>query len=204
MFNSIKGLISGKFSKQLYVECNGIEWDINMPDSNIDILPNVGSEVKVYTWLHHTENFMNLYGFVSMEERELFLNLLKVDGVGPKGALKIMSSVTSAQLLKILEDGDLGLLEKIPGVGKKTAGKMLLALKGKISISENEKTVRVAVETTYKDVIMSLISMGYDKSVVEQKVFQLIDSLKSDNSFIDKNQKEKEDFIFRQVIVELA
>lgn len=204
MFNSIKGLISGKFSKQLYVECNGIEWDINMPDSNIDILPNVGSEVKVYTWLHHTENFMNLYGFVSMEERELFLNLLKVDGVGPKGALKIMSSVTSAQLLKILEDGDLGLLEKIPGVGKKTAGKMLLALKGKISISENEKTVRVAVETPYKDVIMSLISMGYDKSVVEQKVFQLIDSLKSDNSFIDKNQKEKEDFIFRQVIVELA
>lgn len=204
MFNSIKGLISGKFSKQLYVECNGIEWDINMPDSNIDILPNVGSEVKVYTWLQHTENFMNLYGFVSMEERELFLNLLKVDGVGPKGALKIMSSVTSAQLLKILEDGDLGLLEKIPGVGKKTAGKMLLALKGKISISENEKTVRVAVETPYKDVIMSLISMGYDKSVVEQKVFQLIDSLKSDNSFIDKNQKEKEDFIFRQVIVELA
>lgn len=204
MFNSIKGLISGKFSKQLYVECNGIEWDINMPDSNIDILPNVGSEVKVYTWLHHTENFMNLYGFVSMEERELFLNLLKVDGVGPKGALKIMSSVTSAQLLKILEEGDLGLLEKIPGVGKKTAGKMLLALKGKISISENEKTVRVAVETPYKDVIMSLISMGYDKSVVEQKVFQLIDSLKSDNSFIDKNQKEKEDFIFRQVIVELA
>lgn len=204
MFNSIKGLISGKFSKQLYLECNGIEWDINMPDSNIDILPNVGSEVKVYTWLHHTENFMNLYGFVSMEERELFLNLLKVDGVGPKGALKIMSSVTSAQLLKILEDGDLGLLEKIPGVGKKTAGKMLLALKGKISISENEKTVRVAVETPYKDVIMSLISMGYDKSVVEQKVFQLIDSLKSDNSFIDKNQKEKEDFIFRQVIVELA
>lgn len=204
MFNSIKGLISGKFSKQLYVECNGIEWDINMPDSNIDILPNVGSEVKVYTWLHHTENFMNLYGFVSMEERELFLNLLKVDGVGPKGALKIMSSVTSAQLLKILEDGDLGLLEKIPGVGKKTAGKMLLALKGKISISENEKTVRVAVETPYKDVIMSLISMGYDKSVVEQKVLQLIDSLKSDNSFIDKNQKEKEDFIFRQVIVELA
>lgn len=204
MFNSIKGLISGKFSKQLYVECNGIEWDINMPDSNIDILPNVGSEVKVYTWLHHTENFMNLYGFVSMEERELFLNLLKVDGVGPKGALKIMSSVTSAQLLKILEDGDLGLLEKIPGVGKKTAGKMLLALKGKISMSENEKTVRVAVETPYKDVIMSLISMGYDKSVVEQKVFQLIDSLKSDNSFIDKNQKEKEDFIFRQVIVELA
>ncbi|MBP3607180.1 MAG: Holliday junction branch migration protein RuvA [Treponema sp.] len=204
MFNSIKGLISGKFSKQLYVECNGIEWDINMPNSNIDILPNVGSEVKVYTWLHHTENFMNLYGFVSMEERELFLNLLKVDGVGPKGALKIMSSVTSAQLLKILEDGDLGLLEKIPGVGKKTAGKMLLALKGKISISENEKTVRVAVETPYKDVIMSLISMGYDKSVVEQKVFQLIDSLKSDNSFIDKNQKEKEDFIFRQVIVELA
>lgn len=204
MFNSIKGLISGKFSKQLYVECNGIEWDINMPDSNIDILPNVGSEVKVYTWLHHTENFMNLYGFVSMEERELFLNLLKVDGVGPKGALKIMSSVTSAQLLKILENGDLGLLEKIPGVGKKTAGKMLLALKGKISISENEKTVRVAVETPYKDVIMSLISMGYDKSIVEQKVFQLIDSLKSDNSFIDKNQKEKEDFIFRQVIVELA
>ena len=67
---------------------------------------------------------MNLFGFASSQERSVFLDLLKVDGVGPKGALKIMSSVSSSQLMETLESGNVGTLEKIPGVGKKTAGKM--------------------------------------------------------------------------------
>ncbi|MBQ5473087.1 MAG: Holliday junction branch migration protein RuvA [Treponema sp.] len=203
MFNSISGIITAKLPKQIFIENNGIEWDICVPDSNLDMLPSVGSEAKVYTWLQHTEQAMNLFGFASNTERSLFLDLLKVDGVGPKGAVKIMSSASSSQLLQILENGDVGLLEKIPGVGKKTAGKMLLALKGKLSIQE-ESVVKVTNNVPFADVITSLVNMGYDKKSVEIKIAQIVEELNSDSSFNTKSQKDKEDILFRKAIMELA
>lgn len=205
MFNSITGIITGKFPKQLFIENNGIEWDICVPDSNLDMLGVVGSEAKVYTYLQHTDMIMCLYGFSSADERSLFLDLLKVDGVGPKGALKIMSSVSSGRLMEVLENGDMEMLEKIPGVGKKTAGKMMLTLKGKLKISENSgAVVRVAAAAPYVDVVTSLASMGYDKRTVEQKVAQLVEELSKEAGFTEKSQKEREDLLFRRAIVSLA
>lgn len=205
MFNSITGIITGKFPKQVFLENNGVEWDICVPDSNLDMLGVVGSEAKVYTWLHHTDQIMCLYGFASADERTLFLDLLKVDGVGPKGAVKIMSSVSSGRLMEVLENGDMEMLEKIPGVGKKTAGKMMLTLKGKLKLNETSGTVvRVAAASPYGDVIESLSSMGYDKRMVEQKVAQLAEQLTNSSEFAGKSQKEREDIIFRRAIVELA
>lgn len=205
MFNSITGIITGKFPKQLFIENNGIEWDICVPDSNLDMLGVVGSEAKVYTYLQHTDMIMCLYGFASADERSLFLDLLKVDGVGPKGALKIMSSVSSGRLMEVLENGDIEVLEKIPGVGKKTAGKMMLTLKGKLKISENSgAVVRVAAAAPYADVVTSLASMGYDKRTVEQKVAQLVEELSKEAGFTEKSQKEREDLLFRRAIVSLA
>ncbi|MDY4985538.1 MAG: Holliday junction branch migration protein RuvA [Treponema sp.] len=205
MFNSITGIITGKFPKQLFIENNGIEWDICVPDSNLDMLGVVGSEAKVYTYLQHTDMIMCLYGFASADERSLFLDLLKVDGVGPKGALKIMSSVSSGRLMEVLENGDMEMLEKIPGVGKKTAGKMMLTLKGKLKISENSgAVVRVAAAAPYADVVTSLASMGYDKRTVEQKVAQLVEELSKEAGFTEKSQKEREDLLFRRAIVSLA
>lgn len=204
MFNSIKGVITGKFPKQIFIETNGIEWDICMPDSNLEMTGHVGDEARVFTWLNHTDKVMDLYGFASAEERSLFLDLLKVDGVGPKGAVKIMSSVSSSRLSDVLERGDLEMLEKIPGVGKKTAGKMMLALKGKLTMSQNDSVVRVASPAPYADVITSLASMGYDKRVVEQKVALMAEELSKDVSFNSKTQTEKEDMLFRKVIVEMA
>lgn len=205
MFNSITGIITGKFPKQLFLDNNGLEWDICVPDSNLDKLGVVGSEAKVYTWLQHTDQIMSLYGFASSEERSVFLDLLKVDGVGPKGALKIMSSVSSGRLMEVLENGDLEMLEKIPGVGKKTAGKMMLTLKGKLKISESTGTVvRVAAASPYADLISSLASMGYDKRLVEQKIAQLVEEFSKDEAFNTKSQKEREDLLFRKAIVSLA
>lgn len=204
MFNSIKGIITGKFPKQIFIDNNGIEWDICIPDTNLQKLGAVGTEAKLYTWLQHTDNSMNLYGFSSDFERNLFLDLLKVDGVGPKGAVKIMSSVSSNELTTILENGEVELLEKIPGVGKKTAGKMMLALKGKLTISENITTIRVPNNSPYADVISSLVSMGYDKKLTEQKIAELSGALINDSSFANKTQKDKEEILFRRAIVELA
>jgi len=204
MFNSLTGIITGKFPKQLLLDTHGIEWDLCVPDSNLELFPPVGSEAKVYTWLQHTDVLMTLFGFATADERTLFLDLLKVDGVGPKGAVKIMSSASSSRLLEVLERGDVEMLEKIPGVGKKTAGKMMLQLKGKLTLSQTSNVVRVEKPAAFADVIDSLASMGYEKRLVEQKVAVLAETLNTDPAFASKSQKEKEDLIFRRAIVELA
>ncbi len=203
MFNSISGIITAKFPKQVFIQNNGIEWDICIPDSNLDMLGPVGSEGRVYTYLQHTDMAMCLYGFASADERSVFLDLLKVDGLGPKGAIKIMSCVNSAALMDILEREDLSSLEKIPGVGKKTAGKMMLALKGKLKISETI-TIPRSSSSPYSDVIVSLSGMGYDKKLVEQKIAELVEEFSKDSTFNSKTQKEKEDLLFRRAIVSLA
>lgn len=203
MFNSIQGVITGKFPKQIFIENNGIEWDICIPDTNLELLPVVGQTARVYTWLNHTDKSMDLYGFATAEERSLFFDLLKVDGIGAKGAVKIMSSVSSSQLTAVLEQGDLARLEKIPGVGKKTAGKMLLALKGKLTLSDTV-AVPKGKKSEYADVILSLTDMGYDKRLAEQKIAELTEILSNDESFGSKNQTEKEEIIFRRALIELA
>ena len=205
MFNSLTGIITGKFPKQLFLDTNGVEWDLCVPDSNLDMIGVVGSEARVFTWLQHTDQLMTMYGFANAEERSVFLNLLKINKINPKNTLKIISSVSSGRLLKVLENGDLEMLEKIPGVGKKTAGKMMLTLKGKLKISETAgSVVRVDAASPYADVVMSLASMGYDKRTVEQKVAQLVEQLSSDAGFASKSQKEREDILFRRAIVELV
>lgn len=204
MFNSITGIITGKFDKSLHLLNSGIEWDISVPSSNLDLLPPVGTEAKVYTWLLHTDMLMSLYGFASDDERSLFLDLLKVDGVGPKGALKIMSSVSSARLSEILDRGDLEMLEKIPGVGKKTAGKMMLTLKGKVQVSSSQGSSKNVEISAYQDVIVSLTSMGFEKNLVQNKISELCARFEKDESFNKKTRKEKEDALFKNAIVELS
>lgn len=202
MFNSLYGVITGKFPKQVFIETSGIEWDLCVPDSNLEKIPNVGQEGRIYTWLQHTENAMALYGFASAEERMLFLDLLKVDGIGAKGAVKIMSAVSSERLSTVLENGDLEMLEKIPGVGKKTAGKMLLALKGKLTVpSSGEKTVSVNTKNdAYAVVVQALVEMGYDKIHIQKVVAGIVASMESDEAFAKMNQTQKEDVIFKKAL----
>ncbi len=204
MFNSLFGTITAKFPQTVYLETNGIEWELSVPDTSVDTLPHVGEQGRVYTWLLHREDSMKLFGFASAEDRALFLDLLKVDGVGPKGALKILSSVSSNELVNVLDGGDVGRLEKVPGVGKKTAQKMMLALKGKLTLSENTGSTKTKKTSPYNDLVLSLASMGYDKSLAEQKVSSIAESLEKDGSFAGKTDKEKEEIIFRRAIVEMA
>ena len=203
MFNSLTGTITGKLPNTLYLETNGIEWDLYVPDSTLDALPPVGQTAKVYTWLLHREDSMKIFGFASAKERMLFLDLLKVDGVGAKGAVKILSNISGSQLVAALDDGNLAALEKIPGVGKKTAGKMLLALKGKISLDDTV-TVRTVKTNVYSDVIDSLVNMGYDKKNCEVVIDEIVSSFASDEEFKAKNSQEKEEVIFKRALVALA
>ncbi|MBQ0039753.1 MAG: Holliday junction branch migration protein RuvA [Treponema sp.] len=205
MFNSLNGIITGKFPQKLYIDTHGIEWDVTCPDSALEKLPDVGSEGRVFVWMQHTDNLMNLYGFASDRDRSLFFDLLKVDGIGPKGAVKIMNGITTDQLVSILENGDLGLLEKVPGVGKKTAAKMLLQLKGKLTLeSDTGSGPSKKAASPYADVISALVDMGYDKAKAGDAVAKIAETLASDESFAKSGQSQKEDLIFRRAIVELA
>ncbi|MGP1459407.1 MAG: Holliday junction branch migration protein RuvA [Treponema sp.] len=205
MFNSISGTLTGKFPKQIHIDTHGIEWAITVPDVCLDELPAVGQETRVYTWLSHTENGMDLYGFARKEERDLFFDLLKVDGIGAKGAIKIMSGVSASQLVSALDAGNLDVLEKINGIGKKTAAKMMLALKGKLTLPENSAAaVQSPAANEYAVVIDSLCSMGYERSLCADAVSKIAAQLASDASFAKKSRTEKEDIVFKKSLMEMA
>ena len=212
MFNSLTGLITGKYPQKLFLTTNGIEWDIVMPDTSLDALPHVGEDARVFTYLQHTDAAMTLFGFASERDRALFFDLLKVDGVGPKSAVKIMSSIALEQLVVALDDGNLAALEKIPGLGKKTAQKMLLALKGKLTLDEGgaKQTAAQTRGGEYADVIVSLANMGYDRRDVEAVIARLADELgkapaaAGEKAFKDMVPSAKEELLFRRAIVELA
>ncbi|MBP5697568.1 MAG: Holliday junction branch migration protein RuvA [Treponema sp.] len=205
MFNSFTGTITFKGPQKLCIDTHGIEWELTVPESSLLDIPPVGQEGRVYTWLQHTDALMNLYGFASESDRELFLNLLKVDGIGPKGAVKIMSNISATDLASVLESGDVDRLQKVPGVGKKTAGKMLLALKGKLSLSEDSSVSLPKKDALpFADVALALSNMGYDKKTAEAAVAKIAGRLAEDPSFASQSQVQKEEFVFRQAIVELA
>lgn len=202
MFNSLTGTITAKAPKQLLIETNGIEWDICVPDSCLNSFPAVGTQGKVYTYLNHYENGMDLYGFSTNEERDLFFDLIKVDGLGPKAAIKIMSSISIKELVGILDSGDINGLEKIPGIGKKTAAKMMLSLKGKLTIPEFTQQQRKNRE--YEAVVASLIEMGFDRQQIEKTLSDVLPLLSREESFESKSQTEKEDTLFRKILMEIA
>lgn len=205
MFNSLSGIITGKFPQKLFIDTHGIEWDVTVPDSALDKLPNIGSEGRVFVWMQHTDNLMNLYGFASDRDRSLFFDLLKVDGIGPKGAVKIMNNMTTDQLVNILENEDLALLEKVPGVGKKTAAKILLQLKGKLSLETETNSAAIKrTASPYADVVSALVEMGYDKNKAADAVSKIAEQLSNDDVFSKSSQSAREDLLFRRAIVELA
>lgn len=201
MLNSILGTITGKFPQELYIETsNGIEWELSVSETTLNSLPAVGSEARIFTVLQHKEDSMKLFGFSSIEERSVFNDLLKVEGVGPKAAMKILSSIPFENLVQILEQGDINSLEKVPGVGKKTAQKMLLSLKGKLTLLSDDDNRRSTKKVSvWEDVIVGLVDMGFDRKRVEEVVEKIASELDSSLS-----QTQKEELILRKAIPELS
>jgi Holliday junction DNA helicase RuvA len=194
MFNSIRGIVSAKTADALFVFSGDIEWDIAMPANDIQGF-TLNGECRVFTWLYHREDQMRLFGFASERRRAAFLELLKVEGIGPKGAVKILSGISQDDLEKALENGDVARLEAVPGLGKKTAQKMVLALKGKLVQAQD-----ISVSSSpYNDLVEALAEMGYDRRAAA-------DALAKAESSIGSNlpDKEREKLIFQEAIVFLS
>jgi Holliday junction DNA helicase RuvA len=134
----------------------------------------VGEEGRVFTWLYHREDAMKLYGFSSEKRRATFLELLKVEGIGPKGAIRIMGGISQEELENALDTENLARLEAVPGLGKKTAQKMLLALKGKLAKLDDAKSAG-----PYGDLADALAGMGYDKRAAAEALAKAATELKA-------------------------
>ncbi|MCL2271228.1 MAG: Holliday junction branch migration protein RuvA [Treponema sp.] len=193
MFNSIRGVICAKNNEAVFLLSGDIEWEITMPLNDIGILP-VKSECRIFTWLYHREDQMKLFGFADERRRLTFHELLKVEGIGPKGAVKIMGGISQDDLEKALENGDLTRLEAVPGLGRKTAQKMILSLKGKlVQIQENSNT------SQYSDLVEALAEMGYDRRAASDALAKAENSIGKDLS-----DTEREKYLFKEAIVYLS
>ncbi len=197
MVNSIHGIITFKSSDQLGLENSGIEWAIDTTATSLSSLPGIGEEVRIYTHLHHTQDQMKMYGFASREERTLFLALLTVNGVGPSLTRKILSGTTPARFMLALDAEDLSSLGSIPGLGKKTAQKIVLQLRGRL-IEDSETTIGAGSEV--KDVVEALTAMGFDSRGALKAVNAILE--KSDIKQLNSNEREKE--VLRRAIIAMS
>lgn len=136
LFSYIKGTLEEYWEDTIVVESGGIGWNIHVPLSVLDRLPHVGEQIKVYTSFQVKEDSMTLYGFFSRQDLKMFNQLLGVTGIGPKAALGILSSLSPDDLRMAIIAEDSKAIAKAPGIGPKTAKRVILDLKDKISMDE--------------------------------------------------------------------
>jgi len=194
MLNSIRGKLTYKFEDQIGIDSGGLEWAVDTTSTSISLFPQVGEEALVYTYLHHTQDLMRLFGFSTFEERRLFLALKTVNGVGVSLAKKILSGTTPSRFLRALDSEDLTVLERIPGLGKKTAQKIVLQLRGSLVDADAAKN---EVSSQERDVVDALVAMGFESKTASRIVSSIIGSPELNGLSIDEREKE----ILRQAIV---
>ncbi len=139
MYNSIYGTFSGRSASSMFLINNGVEWSLAASERTIQNSSLNKEEIRVFTYLHHREDTMVLYGFINERERQVFLELNKVSGIGPKQALRMLSGIGTEELVTALDDGNTDRLSMLPGIGKKTAAKIVLALRGKLKLESDDK-----------------------------------------------------------------
>ena len=159
MIGRIKGLLVEKNPPLVVVDVNGITYELDAPMSTIYELPDVGSEVYLYTHLLVREDAHLLFGFISAREREFFRTLLKVNGVGAKIAVAILSGLSVDELSDVVQQKDISRISKVPGIGKKTAERLILELRDKLSFVSSGESNSLGGE--FEDAVGALVALGY-------------------------------------------
>ena len=132
MIAFLEGTVAGKTLASAYINVAGVGFEVGMSSSSLSKLPDTGEAVSVFTYLQVRDDGMALFGFLSLEEKALFEKLIAVSGVGPKVALAALSSYAPAQLADLIAAQDVAAVQRIPGIGKKTASRIILELKGSL------------------------------------------------------------------------
>lgn len=180
MISFVKGELCEIRENCIVVEVNGLGYEIFTPMTTMDRLPSVGSQVKVFTYLHVREDAIQMYGFLNQDDLYVFKLLITVNGIGPKGALGILSVISTNELRFAVLSEDVKAISKAPGIGAKTAGKLILELKDKLKLEdafEQRYEATTAVQETMFDhsslrneAIQALIALGYSNTEATKAV----------------------------------
>lgn len=195
MFHSISGAITGRGPNALYVTTGGVEWELDVSGFTLRALAHQ-EQARVFTYLYHREDQMRLYGFVSAEERRVFLELTRVSGIGPRAALKILSASSPERLIQLLETEDVDGLVLLPGLGQKTAQKIILTLRGRL-VSHAETATEA-----HDELVEGLADMGFDRGAAAKAVGELASAVATEHPDLTGSEAEQE--IFRRAIVRLS
>lgn len=172
MYSYIKGTLEEIGEGMIVVDNHGIGYQIQTTANIVDYLPSIGGEIKIYTYLHVKEDVMSLFGFLTKDDLKVFQLLLGVNGIGPKGALAILSVMSTDDLRFAVIGGDSKAIAKAPGVGSKTAQRVILELKDKLNLEDvlEDKTENTAsvpqseAKTVKNEAIQALVALGYSSS----------------------------------------
>ncbi len=177
MIGRLRGIILEKQAPELLLEVGGVGYEVAMPLTSFYQLPEAGNEAIVYTHFVVREDAQLLYGFINQTERSLFRQLIKANGIGPKLALTILSGMTAQQFVRCVQLDDVTTLVKLPGVGKKTAERLLVEMRDRLKdwglpvttpatdsmIIQDDEAVFSLPESAEQDAISALVSLGYSQ-----------------------------------------
>ena len=173
MIAFIKGILAQTRPGIVVLEAGGLGYEINVPSGVFGSLPGIGETVLLHTYLQVKEDGVSLFGFLKKDDLDMFRMLITVNGIGPKAALSVLSAATADQLRFAVLAEDMKAIEKIPGIGKKTAGKLILELKDKLRLEDafEQKLVSVQEETgaggmgdAAREAVEALAALGYPSS----------------------------------------
>jgi len=181
MIDSIHGIIEKKEPTNLFIKLNGFVFNISICIRDYEKLPSVGKKIDVLTYLNVRENLMELYGFLSKDRRDLFIQLISVSGIGPRTAINLLSNVSVQNFKENIITEDIKSLSLIPGIGPKTAKRIVVEIKEKITTDSFSKRALDTSKINFNvdDIYTALSSLGYKKSQIDKSIKKLNDS----NSF---------------------
>jgi Holliday junction DNA helicase RuvA len=162
MIGRLSGLLAGKNPPQVLVDAGGVGYELDVPMSTFFNLPELGQPVVLLTHFVVREDAQLLYGFLSAAERDAFRLLVKISGVGPRTALALLSGLSVAELAHAVSVQEAGRLVKVPGIGKKTAERLLLELKGKLGAELALPSAGSAGSEAGSDIVQALLALGYN------------------------------------------
>jgi Holliday junction DNA helicase RuvA len=172
MFDYIRGTLTDRELTQVTIEASGVGYAVSIPLSTYEQLPEPGKEARIYIHYYLREDDVKLFGFATKADREIFRHLITVNSVGPKVAMSIMSGASIENLVMYVNSGDTAGLKKIPGVGAKTAERIIVELKGKLgmyaSTASISMTKRPVAKGRKEEAYAAMLSLGYnDKQVAK-------------------------------------
>lgn len=169
MIARLNGILLEKQPPHIVVDCHGVGYEVEVPMSTFYHLPEVGQKVALLTYFVVREDAQLLYGFGSAQEKNTFKLLLKVNGIGAKSALSILSGVSIDELVQAVSLQEVAMLTRIPGIGKKTAERLLLELKDKLGAADLSLHANQAKSATY-DILNALVALGYNEKEAQAAV----------------------------------